>query len=399
MRAIRNFGFFLRYRSMRLSAILFAGVTLFFLCLWAITPSFGGRTIHHWIDRLGDPIPTEGQIAINQIGPRAIPYLVNAARIPEEWETGLRSKLPAWVKDRIVDLRRVHRVRTRSLEQIARILRQEAERNGRLPLHGDPLTAQTIAFLKSELRQGYVDDITEIIETAGPNKTNLFNDLYLAWKTVPLGRRSWKITLVLTEMHSPLIVDDLLPSTAATNHYLMRAAAFRALALNGRSNEKVCDALRVGLTSDDPNVRQSAIYACAQLDFAPPESLQLIKRECGANLPLFGGEWRMNEFNIVGPFLLWRANTNDTEAVEQLRANLMLHTEDSWFSSFEPWTIAHYLQHTRITTAELLGHIGPASRQFIPTLTEMLADNNRDIRGAAAKALHQIGPALVQSQE
>jgi hypothetical protein len=374
--------------SARLKSWMVVGAVCGVLALgWGLRkwtePRFHGRGIRSWIEQLpyDQSSNSESQEAMRFFGERAVPYLIEAVVRPGKWENGLLAKIPPRYLQRFIDLADQGQVRLAAIWQLKELMREEIDRNELELAPKYPVLDRVLPVLRSELRQHpggpmltMFDGIEPYVTSLAPELRPIFaglvpNRVFGSWDWFAVGS-------VLAETHDPDLVSEFLRYSGTTNFSStgqLPQHAFQLLARNGQTNAAVQEALRLGLASTNLPVSAAAIQACAELNLCTAEALSRLT------------EWRLSQvklgpreafsFDLLDPFLRWRANTNDSEAVTRLEVQL---------DHGPPWA--------RMMIPMLLAKAGRDAKRFVPALVGAANQSGAPFQIEAVRALRIIDP-------
>lgn len=363
-------------------------------------PSYAGKGVREWIEQLphDSGYGSESNEALDALGPRAVPYLVDAMKSPTRFEERLAQRIPGRFRAIAPDTALLHSTSVMAAFKLGQFAILEREQNQRSPNATCPIKDEICAAVLEIIRARpeRLPDFTLVLQDVGHLPPEIIAELRVWWRKHPkrAAARQWgvrPVALLLASSGNTELVDEFLPVLLSTTNSLdLRAIAAEALGQLGHREQRVTDALRAALRPM-PEMEQgqvslelvhASLIGCALLVYCPPEAEFWLSRLPDNGVYL---EWLFSQprpstetWCAAHHFLHWLRDPDGELASTMLARD---------FGPASPYP-------RRLEIMNLLGRAGPAAKQFAPALRELLNDPMPGIREAAARALDRIeGPA------
>jgi hypothetical protein len=129
-------------------------------------PRYGGKGVREWIDlAVTDSASNEeAGRALEVMGVRAVPYLLERGRRPESWQRKIAAKFPSNFQELLGDARHIRSTSVYSVRMLGRLGAAEREKNAKDGTLEYPIADAVVPYLMGRL--------TELIPT-GVNRGNM----------------------------------------------------------------------------------------------------------------------------------------------------------------------------------------------------------------------------------
>lgn len=202
---VRVSPFVLKYRVASGACLFLAVVLLARGFEWMMEPRYGGKRIREWVDlAASDSGSVEAaEYALEMMGPRAVPHLIQIANRPDGWQEKLAARVPANYRALFGDPTHIENVSLYSIEMLGKLGAAERERNAGDDRQEYPIADAAVPYLVRRLTEW---------GSAGVNRGNL------GWvKAVgDFGPRATNAIPVLRPIHNQ-------STDKVVRHYVVRA--------------------------------------------------------------------------------------------------------------------------------------------------------------------------------